>query len=93
MSSPPLTLPYLLQVQVLGSLPTISIDKTDGAQVYLSKKSLDCNIITAKSSEMNILVPGDVEGDFSEFPVPEQFKTNFNPKTKKLATTVNEVAG
>lgn len=44
-------------------MPTISIDKTDGCQVYLSKESLSCDIISAKSSEMNILIPkGD--GDF-----------------------------
>ena len=41
----------------------VSIDKTDGAQVYLSEQSKNAEIVTAKSSEMNILVPkGD--GDF-----------------------------
>ncbi len=49
------------QIQVLGKVPTISIDKTDGAQVYLSKNSLDAHIVTAKSSEMNFLVPSDGE--------------------------------
>lgn len=44
-------------LQVLGRVPTISINKTDGCQVYLSKASLDCDIVSAKSSEMNILVP------------------------------------
>lgn len=81
-----------MQVQVLGALATLSIDKTDGAQVYLSKGSVNANIITAKSSEMNILVPGD-DGDFTEHPVPEQFKTRFDPATKKLITTINEIAG
>uniref|UniRef100_A0A8C5PX42 Adenylyl cyclase-associated protein n=1 Tax=Leptobrachium leishanense TaxID=445787 RepID=A0A8C5PX42_9ANUR len=63
--------------QVLGKVPTISINKTDGCHVYLSKGSLTCEIVSAKSSEMNILVPGK-DGDFSEFPVPEQFKTVYN---------------
>ncbi|XP_076457200.1 adenylyl cyclase-associated protein 1-like isoform X3 [Babylonia areolata] len=66
-----------MQGQVTGKVPTISIDKTDGCMVYLSKDSLDVEIITAKSSEMNILVPvGD--GDFKEFALPEQFKTTWN---------------
>ena len=49
--------------QVMGKCPTVSIDKTDGCQMYLSKDSLDAEIVTAKSSEMNILVPKD-DGDF-----------------------------
>lgn len=46
-----------IEVQSLGALPTISIQKTDGCQVYLSKESLGAEIITSKSSEMNILAP------------------------------------
>ena len=49
--------------QVMQQLPTVSIDKTDGCQVYLSKESVNCEIITAKSSEMNILIP-DKSGEF-----------------------------
>ena len=49
--------------QVMQQLPTVSIDKTDGCQVYLSKDSINCEIITAKSSEMNILIP-DKSGEF-----------------------------
>ncbi|XP_075709177.1 adenylyl cyclase-associated protein 1 [Rhinoderma darwinii] len=79
-----------VKVQVLGKVPTISINKTDGCHVYLSKDSLKCEIISAKSSEMNILVPGS-GGDYNEFPVPEQFKTVWNGQ--KLATTVTEIAG
>ncbi|XP_053310602.1 adenylyl cyclase-associated protein 1 [Spea bombifrons] len=79
-----------VKVQVLGKVPTISINKTDGCHVYLSKESLECELISAKSSEMNVLVPGS-GGEFSEFPVPEQFKTVWNGK--KLVTTVTEIAG
>ncbi|BHF60319.1 F-actin-capping protein subunit alpha [Sparganum proliferum] len=78
-----------MQVQVTGLMPTINIDKTDGCQVYLSEESKSAEIITAKSSEMNILVPtGD--GDFAEYAVPEQFKTTFTGKG--LSTTVNDLA-
>lgn len=47
----------------MGKVPTISINKTDGCHVYLSKDSLSCEIISAKSSEMNILVPNK-DGEF-----------------------------
>lgn len=46
-------------LKVLGKVPTISINKTEGCQVYLSKESLHCDIVSAKSSEMNILIPQD----------------------------------
>lgn len=48
-------------------MPTVSIQKTDGCQVYLSKESLDAEIVTSKSSEMNLLVPTDEAGDFVIF--------------------------
>lgn len=43
-------------------MPTISINKTEGCHIYLSEESLECEIVSAKSSEMNILVPQD--GDY-----------------------------
>lgn len=67
------------QMQVLGKVPTISIDKTDGCQMYLSPESLDVELITSKSSEMNVMVPKG-NGDYAEYPVPEQFKTTISPK-------------
>ncbi|XP_042362059.1 adenylyl cyclase-associated protein 1 [Plectropomus leopardus] len=81
-----------VKVQVMGKVPTISINKTDGCHVYLSEDSLNCEIISAKSSEMNILVPKkDEPGDFVEIAVPEQFKTVWDGK--KLVTTATEIAG
>ncbi len=57
-----------LTAKVLGNVPTISIDKTDGCQMYLSDKSLGVEIVSSKSSEMNVLVPkgnGDYVSNFS----------------------------
>lgn len=34
------------------------MDNTSGCQLYLSKDSLEASITTAKSSEINVLVPG-----------------------------------
>ncbi|XP_053383314.1 adenylyl cyclase-associated protein 1-like [Mercenaria mercenaria] len=76
-----------VQAQVMGKCPTVSIDKTDGCMMYLSKDSLDAEIVTAKSSEMNILVPKE-DGDFAEFALPEQFKTTWNGK--KFSTDCTE---
>ncbi|XP_028978621.2 adenylyl cyclase-associated protein 2 isoform X2 [Esox lucius] len=78
-----------IQLQVTGRVPTISINKTEGCQVYLSKDALDCEIVSAKSSEMNILVPQD--DDYREFPVPEQYKTVWDGS--KLVTEPTEIAG
>ncbi|XP_005917513.1 adenylyl cyclase-associated protein 2 [Haplochromis burtoni] len=79
-----------IQLQVLGTVPTISINKTEGCQVYLSKDSVSCDIVSAKSSEMNIMIP-EGEDDYREFPVPEQFKTVWNGA--KLVTEPTEIAG
>lgn len=35
--------------QVMGKVPTISINKTDGCDVDLSKNSLECETVSAKS--------------------------------------------
>ncbi|XP_062291297.1 adenylyl cyclase-associated protein 2 [Scomber scombrus] len=79
-----------IQLQVLGTVPTMSINKTEGCQVYLSKDALNCDIISAKSSEMNIMIPkGD--DDYREFPVHEQFKTVWDGS--RLVTEPTEIAG
>jgi adenylyl cyclase-associated protein len=52
--------------QVLGKVPTITVDKSDGCQMYLSKDSLDVEIISSKSSEMNVMIP-KANGEFVSF--------------------------
>jgi len=74
-----------MQIQVLGSVPTISVDKTDGCQMFLSKECLDVNVISAKSSEMNIMIPNGDE--FVEQPVPEQFRTTISGLKLETAPT------
>lgn len=79
-----------VQMQVLGKVPTITIDKTDGCQMYLSKDSLTTEIVTSKSSELNVMVP-KADGDYSEYPIPEQLKTKIVPNG--LDTIVIEASG
>ena len=47
------------------------MDNTGGCVLYLSKDSLGTSITTAKSSEINVLVPGGAsDGDWVWFRVP-----------------------
>ncbi|XP_041775777.1 uncharacterized protein LOC121595685 isoform X1 [Anopheles merus] len=80
-----------VQMQVLGKVPTISIDKTDGCQMYLSADSLAVEIVSSKSSEMNVMIPKGSSGDYTEQPIPEQFKTIV--KGSSLNTTCVESLG
>ena len=61
-----------IQVQVEGVCPTFTIDKTQGATVYLSAESMKVSsFVTSMSSEMNVSFP---DGDeIKEAPIPEQF--------------------
>ncbi|KPV75862.1 uncharacterized protein RHOBADRAFT_52879 [Rhodotorula graminis WP1] len=80
-------------VQILGKCPTILLDGNDGGQVYLSRESLACEIVSAKCSALNVSLPVDGEDDgvFEEKAVPEQLKTVV--KDGKLVTTVVEHSG
>ncbi|XP_010254869.1 PREDICTED: cyclase-associated protein 1-like [Nelumbo nucifera] len=63
-----------IELQCQGSAPTISVDNTGGCQLYLSKESLGASITTAKSSEINVLVPGGgLDADWVEHSLPQQF--------------------
>ena len=63
-----------VEVQCQGSAPTISVDNTSGCQIYLSKDSLETSISSAKSSEINVLVPNvESDGDWVEHSLPQQY--------------------
>ena len=63
-----------IEAQSNGQLPLINIDKTDQISIYLSDKSVNAEIIQAKSSAMNILMPTE-GGEFKEIALPEQFRS------------------
>ena len=46
-------------------------------QLYLSEASMTSSITTAKSSAVNVLVPGKEGEDMTELYVPEQFVSTF----------------
>ena len=62
--------------QVTGYTPTVLIDNTDGGQMYLSEQGLKTDIITAKSSALNVCVPAmsGEPGVIEEIALPEQLK-------------------
>ncbi|KAG0376797.1 hypothetical protein BGX24_007190 [Mortierella sp. AD032] len=53
-----------VQLQILGTAPTVSLDKVESCMVYLSRECMDTTgILTTKCSGVNVLTPA---------PVPEQ---------------------
>lgn len=80
-----------LQVQTDGKVSMFSVDKCDGVNIRLNKESLEANIVTSKSSEMNVTIPDDKgdEYDTIEIPIPEQFVTKV--VGRKVATEVSDL--
>merc|ERR1711991_1194737 len=67
-----------VKVQIKNKVPALAVDKTAGIQVFLPATSLDTELVSATSSEMNVVVPhpsGKDEDDPIEIPIPEQFKS------------------
>jgi len=80
------------EIQITGTVPTVQVDTTDSGQVYLSKECMDIvEIITSKTSSINISVPTGDEGDFKENALPEQIKSTF--KDGKVVSEIVEHAG
>jgi adenylyl cyclase-associated protein len=66
---------------------SINVDKCDGVQIILNRASLNAEILSAKCSELNIVVPGENEGDeFTEHAIPEQFTSKWDEKKKQWVT-------
>ncbi|ORY22976.1 adenylyl cyclase-associated protein [Naematelia encephala] len=80
------------EVQITGSVPTIMVDTTDSGQIYLSEACMNMvEVITSKTSSINISVPTGEGGDFEERALPEQMKTKV--VKGKLVTEIVEHAG
>ncbi|KAL7599381.1 cyclase-associated protein 1 [Lactuca sativa] len=80
-----------VEVQCQGTAPTISVDNSAGCQLYLSKDSLEASITTAKSSEINVLVPGP-DNDLVEHALPQQYIHSFK-EGQFLTTPVSHSGG
>lgn len=76
-----------IQAQPMSKVPTITVDKTDGIQLFLRKESLDVELVSAKSAEINVCIIDEKTGDYKEHAIPEQLKTvwaNGHFKTEAL---------
>lgn len=64
-----------MQVQSTGLVPSVSIDKTDGIQIYVTREALkDIMFSTSKSADMNVVAPGaNPDDDYIEMPIPHQY--------------------
>ena len=75
------------KIQVRELTQSINVDKCDGVQIILNRASLNAEILSAKCSELNIVVPGENEGDeFTEHAIPEQFTSKWNDDKKQWVT-------
>lgn len=68
------------------------MDSVDGAQVYLSKDSLNTEVFSSKCSSINLLLPEGDDGDYKEAALPEQIRT-FISKDGKAVSEIVEHAG
>ena len=75
-----------VQMQCTGASPTVSVDKTDGCQLFMPVAALEVTeIFTAKSSEVNVVAMGtNEEEEPQEFAIPEQFVSKY--KDGKVVT-------
>lgn len=68
-----------LKIQVLGFVPSVSVNATDGLSLYLSREASTSPIFTSRCSELNILIPSeDDDRDLTEICIPEQFRSYWN---------------
>lgn len=70
------------EVQIVESVPVISVDQSESVSVYLSDASLDVALYSSACTALNVNVPdgdasGDAAGDLREVAVPEQLVTRF----------------
>ncbi|GAV55613.1 hypothetical protein ZYGR_0AV02450 [Zygosaccharomyces rouxii] len=77
--------------QVEQSLPQITLDKCDGGNIFLSAESMNASLYTSSTTAVNVNLPVGEDGDFVEFPVPEQLVHTFG--NGKINTTIYEHAG
>lgn len=75
-------------IVVQGKVPMVTSDKSSGLNLYLSKESLETQLISSTSDQINISIPVESEDqDMVELPVPEQYVTKV--VNGKLVTTIS----
>ena len=80
-------------LQVLGSLPTVLLDQLDGAQVYLSKESVNTRVFSSKSAGINLNVIAGPDDDYRVIPVPYQICSHYDETKGELVNEIVDHAG
>jgi len=75
-------------LQVLGTLPTILMDQVDGAQIYLSKESMQTEVFSSKCSSLNLNIIQGEDEDYKEIALPEQIRTYIDKKGNAVSEIV-----
>lgn len=80
------------KIQCNKMLPSVAIDKTDGCTVGLAWACRSAQIVTSKSSDMNVTFPVSEaeDADWIEQPIPEQFMSTITAENK-VTTRVSEL--
>jgi small GTP-binding protein len=67
-----------IQLQANGSIPNISIDKSEGVTVYIqSEAGKKVEIVTSAATEVNVVTPVKEHEDPKEQAIPHQFVSSF----------------
>jgi len=78
-----------MNVHVLNNVASVSIDKTDGIVIHLSETAMDTEVVTSKSSEMNI---SWMEGEeLKERPIPEQFVHKVSADRNYITANISDL--
>ena len=80
-----------MKLQIKDRVPSVAIDKTDGCVVGLAWEAREAQIVTSKSSEMNVTFPVSAaeDAEWVEQPIPEQFVTKL--VAGKLVSSVSDL--
>ncbi|KAL0213114.1 hypothetical protein RCL1_006740 [Eukaryota sp. TZLM3-RCL] len=78
-----------VELQPLGPVPIINVESTRGFKVYFTEQHVaHTEIVSAGSSEMNILAP--IADDIKEFNIPQQYRHRFDNGVLKTEEIVHE---
>eukprot|EP01113_Clastostelium_recurvatum_P039159 TRINITY_DN594_c0_g1_i1.p1 TRINITY_DN594_c0_g1~~TRINITY_DN594_c0_g1_i1.p1 ORF type:complete len:180 (+),score=59.17 TRINITY_DN594_c0_g1_i1:45-542(+) len=82
-----------VQIQANGSVPSITVDKSEGVIIYLqTAEARQAEVVTSASTEVNVVVPGKTENDDpKEHAIPQQFISKF--EGEKFTTKAVEHVG
>lgn len=80
-------------LQVMGTIPTVMLDQTDGAQIYFSKESTGAKIFHSKSDGINLNVISGPDEDYKEVPLPSQMCSYYDAEKNDLVNEIVAHAG